>query len=58
MPTAAPVAPVSDDKKPAKAPPKPMVALVLPATKKVLGYEKVKPYVTPDYEAEPPLEPS
>jgi lipoprotein-anchoring transpeptidase ErfK/SrfK len=57
-PAATPPAPPTDEKKPAKAPPKPLVALVLPATKKVLGYEKVKPYTSPDYEAEPPLEPS
>jgi hypothetical protein len=43
---------------PAKRPPKPLIATVLAGTKRVLGYEKVKPYTGPDLEAEPALEPS
>ncbi len=48
-------APAAPDKK--KEKPK-LVALVLPDTRRVVGYEKVKPYASPEYEAEPPLEPS
>ncbi len=43
---------------PAKKPAKPLVALVLPPTRRVLGYDKVKPYTGPDWEAEPALEPT
>ena len=37
----------------APAPPKKLVALVLPSTRRVLGYDKVKPYTGPELPAEP-----
>ena len=42
----------------AKKPHKPLVALVLPETRRVVGYERIKPYAAPDLTAETPPEPS
>lgn len=35
-----------------------LVALVLPGVRRVPGYEKVRPYASPDAEGDPPIEPT
>jgi lipoprotein-anchoring transpeptidase ErfK/SrfK len=55
VPVPVPAATPAAEKKKEK---KPLVALVLPETKRVVGYDKVKPYTGSDLEAEPAFEPS